>query len=490
MINNIVIAGGGTAGWMAAAAIAVTFGKKVAVTLVESDAIPTVGVGEATVPSILTLHRLLKIPEPEFIKQTQATFKLGIQFEGWKIPESQYFHSFGDTGQGCWAAGFHHFWRRGLDEGITAPYGDYCLELQAAQLGRFGLVSQQKVNYAYHLDAGLYAKYLRRIAEKHGAVRVEGSIERVEQDAMSGDITALYLDNGKRVAGNFFIDCTGFKALLIEQTLGAGFDDWSDVLPANRAVALQTDSVIDPPPFTRAIAHDSGWQWRIPLQHRTGNGLVFSNAFLSEDEAVSRLLANIDGTPRHDPRLIKFTTGQRKQYWVKNCVAVGLSSGFIEPMESTSIHMIQQAIMWLLLMFPREGIQPSVVKDYNARIQREVMYIRDFIVLHYHVTQRDDSEFWRYLANMAIPDSLQQRLDSFVASGQVHKPQDDFFAENSWIQVMMGQGLMPSSYHPIVDTMSRDELQRFLAGIAQGVKRGVEQLPKHVDFVSKYISVS
>jgi tryptophan halogenase len=488
-IRNVVIAGGGTAGWMTAAAMAVTFGGRIRVTLVESDAIPTVGVGEATVPSIFTFHRLLKIAEPDFLKATMGTFKLGINFEGWKTPQTDYFHSFGDTGQGCWAAGFQHFWARGQREGIAAEYGEYCLELQAAKRNQFNLTSEAKLNYAYHLDAGLYAKYLRGVAEKHSARRIEGSIEQVILNPDSGYIDALRLADGQRIEGDLFIDCTGFRGLLIEEALKAGYDDWSHYLPCNRAVALQTEATEPPRPYTRAIAHDFGWQWRIPLQHRTGNGIVFCDKYVSEDEATATLLANVTGEHRTDPRLIKFTTGQRQKYWLKNCVAVGLSSGFIEPMESTSIHMIQQAIMWLLLMFPNDRIDPSVVEDYNQRIRREVLYIRDFIVLHYHLTERRGKPFWDYLATMPIPETLQHRLDTFKESAQVFKPQDDFFAENSWIQVMMGQGLMPESYHPIVDNMSKQELTHFLNVIRQQVQTGLSKMLPHEAFVERYMEI-
>jgi len=485
-VRSVVIAGGGTAGWMTAAAMAVTFAGRIKVTLVESDDIPTVGVGEATVPSIFTFHRLLKISEPDFLKATMGTFKLGIQFEGWKNKATDYFHSFGDTGQGCWAAGFQHFWLRGRQEGLAADYGEYCLELKAAQQNAFNLLSNQRLNYAYHIDAGLYAKFLRGVAEKQGALRIEGKIDQVRLDTITGNIASLQLADGRVVEGDFFIDCTGFKGMLIEETLKAGYDDWSEFLPCNRAVALQTEAVESPRPYTRAIAHDFGWQWRIPLQHRTGNGIVFCDRYVSEDEATSALLNNVQGAHRTDPRLIKFTTGQRQRYWVKNCVAVGLSSGFIEPMESTSIHMIQQAIMWLLLMFPNRGIDDSVVEDYNQRIRREVLHIRDFIVLHYHVTERRETPFWDYLANMPIPDTLQHRLKMFTESGQVFKPQDDFFAENSWIQVMMGQGLGAESYHPIVDNMSSSELQQFLFNIQRQVQQGLSQMVPHEAFVKRY----
>ena len=485
-VRRVVIAGGGTAGWMAAAAIAKLIGRNLEVTLIESDAIPTIGVGEATIPTILTINRLLQIREPEFLRAVQGTFKLGIRFENWRRVGHQYIHSFGETGQGCWAAGFHHFWLKGLQQGLSRPYGDYCTELQAAEQSRFAVLSNQKLNYAYHLDAGRYAACLRSLAEANGAVRVEGKISSVNCDPETGWIRGLQLESGQVVAGDLFLDCTGFRALLIEQTLKTGFDDWSHWLPCNSAQAVQVESAQPPVPYTRSIAWGAGWQWKIPLQHRAGSGLVYCSEHLSDDEAASTLLANIDGKRLIEPRVIKYRTGQRKRYWNKNCIAVGLSSGFVEPLESTSIHFIQNSILWLLLMFPYQGITEPLVAEYNAVLKREAANIRDFIVMHYHLTERDDSEFWNYCRTMTVPDSLQHRLDLFRESGRVFKPQDDVFAENSWVQVMMGQGIIPRQYHPIVDMMSDHELGAFLQGHRDKVRQLVPKLPPHGEFVSFY----
>lgn len=484
-IKKVVIAGGGTAGWMAAAALSKLVGQKLDITLVESEAIGTIGVGEATIPSILTINRLLQIPEPEFLRETKATFKLGIAFENWRKLGHRYIHSFGDTGTGCWAAGFHHFWRRGLNEGYSKPYGDYCLELKAAEANRFGLLSQQKVNYAYHLDATLYAAYLRKLAEQAGVRRIEGMIDQVLKTE-AGDIQVLRLADGQTINGDLFVDCTGFRGLLIEDSLKTGYDDWSEWLPCDRAVAMQTESVADPIPYTRSIAHGSGWQWRIPLQHRVGNGLVYCSDYLSDDEATALLHRHTTGKPTTDPRLIRFQTGQRKQYWNKNCVAIGLSSGFIEPLESTSIHFIQNGLLWLLLMFPSQGIADSVRNEYNAKLRREAEHIRDFIVLHYHLTERDDSAFWNRCRTMHIPETLKHRMELFRETGTVYKLQDDVFAENSWVQVMMGQGLIPEAYHPIVDQMSGPELSQFLAKNMEKVEQGMSQLPDHTAFIRRY----
>jgi tryptophan halogenase len=485
-INKVVIAGGGTAGWMAAASLSKLIGRNLEVSVIESDAIPTVGVGEATIPTLLTINRLLKIPEPEFMKAAQGTFKLGIAFENWRRLDHRYIHSFGDTGTGCWAGGFHNFWLKGQSQGISKPYGEYCAELKAAEENRFAVLSQQKLNYAYHLDAGLYGAYLRKISEQHGVRRIEGKIEQVNCRESDGYISSLTLQSGQVVEGDLFIDCTGFRGLLIEQTLNTGFDDWSHWLPCDSALAVQTESVGPPIPYTRSIARSAGWQWQIPLQHRVGNGLVYCSQYMSDDEARQTLLDNIDGATITEPRVIKYKTGQRKQYWNKNCVALGLASGFVEPLESTSIHMIQKGILWLLLSFPHQGIRPSIVDEYNATLKREAHHIRDFIIMHYHVTERTDSEFWNYCRTMSIPDSLQHRLDLFRETGRVFKPQDDVFAENSWVQVMLGQGIEPEQYHPIVDMMSDKELASFLEGIENNVKQSVSRLPQHGEFISRY----
>jgi len=368
-VERVVIAGGGTAGWMAAAALSRLVGRKLSVTLVESEEIGTVGVGEATIPTILTINRLLQIPEPDFIKLTSGTFKLGIRFENWRREGEDYFHSFGDTGKGSWAAGFHHFWLRAKELGLAEQYGEYCPELKAAEAERFAITSENKLNYAYHLDASKYGMYLRKMAEASGVRRIEGKISKVETSPHDGFIEALQLDNGQPIEGDLFIDCTGFRALLSEGALETGFDDWSHWLPANRAWAVQSELAEHPKPYTRAIAHKVGWQWRIPLQHRAGNGLVYCNDFMDEESARELLLRNVPEKTLIEPRPIRFTTGQRKQYWNKNCIAIGLSSGFIEPLESTSIHFIQNGIMWLLLMFPDLSIEESTVREYNTKMR-------------------------------------------------------------------------------------------------------------------------
>ena len=485
-IHKVVVAGGGTAGWMAAASLAKLLGKTLDITLVESDEIGTVGVGEATIPTLITLHDLLKIKEQDFLRAVQGTFKLGISFENWRDLGEDYIHSFGWTGQDSWAAGFQHFWLKGRKMGVSREFGEYCKEWLAAKRNRFAVMAKQGLNYAYHIDASLYARFLRGMAEEHGAVRQEGRIDRVEQDSDSGFITGLRLQSGQLVEGDLFIDCTGFRGLLIEQTLKAGYDDWRHWLPCDSAVAVQTESVQPPIPYTRAIAREAGWQWRIPLQHRVGNGVVFSAEHWSDDEAVERLLGKVQGRVLTEPRVIKFKTGSRRRHWHKNCVAMGLSSGFIEPLESTSIHLIQRAIIRLMQMFPYDGIRQPDVDEFNNQMRFEIDNVRDFIVLHYHVTERTDTPFWRHCRDMDIPDSLRHRIELFKQAGRVFKVPTELFGENSWIQVMLGQGLTPEQYHPIVNMMSEDELRQFLTGIHGATDSFVSQLPEHQRFIDHY----
>ena len=485
-IRKVVVAGGGTAGWMAAASLGKLIGKNLDISLIESDDIPTVGVGEATIPSMLILHRLLQIREEEFMAAVHGTFKLGIGFENWRDVGEDYIHSFGYTGKDSWAAGFQHFWLKGLKEGLSKEFGRYCPELVAAQQGKFAVMPNLSLNYAYHIDAGRYAGFLRNIAEANGVKRVEGKIVEVKTHEQSRYIESVTLESGNVLEGDLFIDCTGFRGLLIEQALHTGYEDWSHWLPCDSAVPVQTRSVGPPIPYTRAIARDAGWQWRIPLQSRVGNGLVYCSRYLSDDEAIATVMDNIEGEPITEPRVIKFRTGKRRRHWNKNCVAMGLASGFIEPLESTSIHLIQRAIIRLLQLFPFSGIREPEVNEFNRQMDAEILNIRDFIVLHYHVTKREDTPFWRHCRNMSIPESLQHRIDLFRETGRVFKVDSELFGENSWIQVMLGQGLMPEQYHPIVDEMTDEELQRFLTGAEAHVAKLVSQLPDHQSFINHY----
>jgi tryptophan halogenase len=495
-VTKVVIVGGGTAGWMAAAALSKFLGKTLDISLIESEDIGTVGVGEATVPPLIDFHRLLGINEPEFMAATQATIKLGISFENWKEPGEKYIHAFGRTGKDHWAAGFWHCWLKGLRTGASDDYGDYNVEHLAARAGKFAILPRSRdgynyqVNYAYHFDAALYAKLLRKMAENNGVKRIEGKITRVATSTDSGFIESVSLASGQTIGGELFIDCSGFRGLLIEHTLHTGYEDWSHWLPCDSAVAVQTTLVKSPVPYTRAIARDFGWQWRIPLQHREGSGLVYCSRYLSDEDAKKTLLENVDGEPFFEPRVIKFRSGQRLKHWNKNCVALGLASGFIEPLESTSIHLIQQGILRLVRLFPSGGIRQLDIDTFNTQTKIETDNVRDFIILHYHATQRTDTPFWRYCRNMTLPDSLMLKLELFRESGQIFRAPGELFGENSWVQVLLGQGVMPQQYHQMVDMMSDDELASFLKNIKFSAQRLVEQLPNHQDFLESYCKAS
>ena len=484
-ITKIVIAGGGTAGWMSAASLSKLLGKSFDITLVESDEIATVGVGEAAIPTLTAFHRLLGINEQAFMKATHATFKLGINFENWKKGDDEYMHGFGRVGKECWAGEFQHFWLHGKRNNIEFAFDHYSPEIQAAKAEKFAL-TKGGLNYSYHLDATLYAKFLRTFAEAHGVKRIEGKIIDVTKDSKTGEIKSLQLANGNVIEGQLFIDCTGFVGLLIEKALHTGYEDWSHWLPCDSAVAVQTKSVSAPLPYTRSIARDSGWQWRIPLQHRVGNGLVFCSKYLADDDAKTLLMDNIEGEAINQPRVIKFKTGRRRKGWNKNCVALGLSSGCLEPLESTSIHLIMSGVLRLIRLFPFEGISPSAVNEYNQQLTTELEHIRDFIILHYHATQRADTPFWQYCKGMEIPDSLKQRLDLFKETGRIFTSEGELFRVDSWAQVMLGQGVYPEQYHQIAAIMKPHELERFLSDIRQTIDKAVADLPSHQSFLDQY----
>jgi tryptophan halogenase len=485
-IRKVVIVGGGTAGWMAAAALGKLLGKNLDICLIESDKIGTVGVGEATIPLLGSFHQLLGIKEPDFMRATQATFKLGIQFENWGAIGDKYLHGFGIVGQDCWACSFHHFWAKSRRLGNKATLVDYSLHKHAAHAGKFKLDLEHGLAYAYHLDATRYAKFLRQFSEHHGIKRIEGKIVDVTTGADNGAIESVTLESGQTVFGDLFIDCSGFRALLIEGALETGYEDWTHWLPCDRAYAVQTQSVGPPIPYTRSIARDAGWQWRIPLQHRVGNGLVYCSQYLSDEDAKQTLLDNVDGDTITEPRLLRFRTGRRLKQWNKNCVSLGLSSGFLEPLESTSIHLVQSGIIRLMQLFPTAAIDPVEVDEYNTQSRLEFEYIRDFIILHYHVTERDDSPFWDYCRTMDAPESLRRRLKLFESNGRIFRENFELFFDGSWSQVMTGQRFLPRGYHPIVDLMSADELRKFMNEIAATSVKTVSAYPSHQEFIDSY----
>ncbi len=484
-VKHIVIAGGGTAGWIAAAALAKQMPGVVKVTLVESDEIGTVGVGEATIPPMRVFHKLLGIDEREFMAATSATFKLGIQFENWGEVGDNYIHSFGMTGKESFIAPFHHFWLYGKEQGVAKDFGNYCFELQASRADKFATSEQSNINFAYHLDSSRYATFLRRFSEARRVNRIEGKIAQVKQHE-NGFISGIVLESGEQIDGDFFIDCTGFRGLLIEQTLKTGYEDWSHWLPCDSAIAVQTESQQPPRPITRAIAHQSGWQWQIPLQHRVGNGLVYCSQFLTDEDAKTQLLQSISGKTLTEPRIIKFRTGRRLKHWNKNCLALGLASGFLEPLESTSIHLIIMGIIRFLKLFPSGQISESLAEEYNQQALDEIEKIRDFIILHYHATERQDSPFWQYCKSMSVPQSLSQRMALFREQAHAFQADGELFRVDSWTQVMLGQRMMPRAYHPSVTGMPVSELAKFLQALEHSVNQAVEQLPQHDAFLRHY----
>lgn len=483
-IKRVVIAGGGTAGWIAAYALATQLGQVIEITLVESDEIGTVGVGESTIPTARTFHQYMGIAEDDFVRATGSTFKLGISFEDWAREGDRYIHSFGVTGRATWMVEFHHFWLRARELGIGGEIGTYCLEHQAAAAGRFGPSKNVPLNYAYHLDAGLYGRYLRGLAEAKGVRRIEGKIADVRQNGESGDIEALALESGETVEGDLFIDCTGFRALLIGKALGSEFEDWSHWLPTDSAIAVQTAATEPPRPYTRAIAHRAGWRWRIPLQHRMGNGLVYSSAHMSDGDARQLLDDVIEGDPLTEPRLIRFKRGSRRRIWIKNCIGLGLSTGFVEPLESTSIHLIMIAVTRLLQVFPYQGVSEAVAERFNTQAHREIEGIRDFIILHYRLNEREES-FWRDHREARLPDSLSERIALFEEAAHALQDSHDLFRVDSWVQVMLGQRLEPCDYHAAARIISEPQLKDALANLSKNIAGAVQTMPTHEASLSR-----
>jgi tryptophan halogenase len=488
-INRVVIVGGGTAGWMAAAALSKTFGQNLRIELIESDQIGTVGVGEATIPAIKNFNLLLELDEADFIQAVNGTYKLGIEFENWGQLGERYFHPFGPPGADAWAAQFHHYWLRAKQMGESRGLGEFSVEAALARANKFGAQGDRQINYAYHFDASLYAQFLRKFSEKLGVKRTEGKVTGASLNSESGFIESVTLESGDVISGDLFVDCSGFRGLLIEQQLKTGWEDWSQWLRCDRAIAVQTDSVTAPAPYTRSTARSCGWQWKIPLQHRVGNGLVYSSKYMADEEAKKLLLDNIDGEPKTEARTIRFQTGRRLRQWNKNCIALGLSSGFLEPLESTSIHLIQNSIIRFIKLFPGNEINQSEIDQFNRDVKIESEYIRDFIILHYHVNQRSDSQFWVDCREMDIPATLAHKIRLFTDSGRVFREQDELFEEQSWVAVMLGQGIIPAGYHPFVDNLSEKELTDFMTRVRASIAQIVNQQPTHQDYIEKFCNI-
>ena len=493
-IKKVVIVGGGTAGWMSAALLKRVYADQLDIELVESEDIGIIGVGEATIPPIQLANSVLGLDEAEFLRETKATIKLGIQFENWRVQGEKYFHTFGAPGRSQAFCHFHHFWVRAQQAGYESNLWDYDLNYLCAEAGKFAKLQVNdpvwEMQYAYHFDASLYGQYLRKYSEKLGVKRTEGLIEQVNTHAESGHVETLTLKDGTAISGDFFVDCSGARGLLISQALDTGYEDWGHWLPCDRAMAVPSDRFQETLPYTRSIAHSAGWQWRIPLQHRNGNGLVYSSKHYSDDEAADILLNNLDSKAIAEPKIIPFRTGRTSKQWNRNVVAVGLSSGFLEPLESTSIHLIQSAIVRLITLFPHTGITTQLMDEYNRQSQYEFEYIRDFIILHYHLTERDDSEFWRGVRDMDVPERITEKMNLFRATGTLTKDNMDIFLESSWLQVMLGQGIMPEDYHPLADTLTEEKLKEKLENTKKTKLQPMPKIPSHDDFLEMFCKVS
>jgi tryptophan halogenase len=491
-ICDVVIVGGGTAGWMAAAAFSKLLAPACSVRLVESEEIGTVGVGEATVPHLKLFNQVLEINEAEFVRETRGTFKLGIQFVDWARIGDVYVHGFGQIGHEYGLLPFHQYWLKADARGWAAEIGEYSLNTAAAARGKFMVSAEDAprtspladIAYAYHFDAGLYAKYLRRYAEARGTGRTEGKVVEVVQRE-DGFIEEVVLAGGERVRGDLFIDCSGFRGLLIEQTLRAGYEDWSHWLPCDRAVAVPCENVGPPTPYVRTTAREAGWTWRIPLQHRTGNGYVYSSRYISDDEAAAKLLGWIDGRPGAEPRVLHFTGGRRRKAWIRNVVALGLASGFLEPLESTSIYLIQSGIARLVSLFPDCGFSQTLIDRYNVQTDFEIERIRDFLILHYCATERDDAPFWNYCRSMDIPEPLTDTIRLFRDSGRFFRQAEELFALTSWVEVMIGQRIVPRGWHPAVDLLSETKLRELLEGVRKVIASCVDAMPMHQQFIAR-----
>lgn len=493
-VQPIVIAGGGTAGWMVAAALSrFLTGTGIQISLVESAAIGTVGVGEATIPPLADFNHMLGIEEDEFLRETGGSFKLGIDFHSWGQPGERYFHPFSAFGYDINHIPFHQFWLRQHRAGTAAPLDEYTLGWHAARGEKFIRPNTQdplsplsQLRHAYHIDAGRYAALLRRYAEARGVQRIEGRIVEVGRDGESGFLTHLKLDDDRRVAGQLFVDCTGFRSLLLGETLGVPFEDWSHWLPCDRAVALPSAANAQFGPYTRATAGDAGWGWRIPLQHRTGNGQVYCSNFLSDDQALERLQAALDGEALAEPNFLRFRAGRRRRFFSHNCVAVGLSAGFLEPLESTSIHLIQEGVGKLIALFPDQNFAASERDSYNQLLGNLYDYIRDFIVLHYHATQRTDTDFWNQVRTMPIPDSLLENLNLFRARGRFFSHRADLFSMTSWVAVLLGQNVLPEACDPLALAAPAEDVQQALDDMRRVYQEAAQRMPPHGAFIERF----
>lgn len=491
-LKRVLIVGGGTAGWMTAALLSKLFKGRYEITLIESESIGIIGVGEATIPAIKKYNELLGLDENEFMQRTQGSFKLGIQFVDWWKQGASYIHGFGVIGRDLGWLRCHQYWLKLNALGEASDFANYSINTAAALENKFMRSDPRMaesplghIAHAFHFDAALYAKYLRGLAEAAGVRRREGKVADVSLRGEDGFVRSVTMDDGEVIEADLFIDCSGFRGLIIEQAMKTGYEDWTHWLPCDRAMAVPCARIEPFTPYTRSTARPAGWQWRIPLQHRTGNGHVYSSQYMDDDEAERLLLANLDGEQLAEPNRLRFVTGKRKQIWNRNCVAIGLASGFLEPLESTSIHLIQSAIVRLVRLWPDAGFDPATIAEFNRQSDFEYERVRDFIILHYKATERDDTPFWRYCRDMDVPDTLQRKMDLFRANGRIFREDEELFAEESWIQVFLGQGVIPRAWDPFVEIKSPTELQSFLDGIEDVIQKCVAVMPSHEAYVAR-----
>ncbi|MEL6688241.1 MAG: tryptophan halogenase family protein [Pseudomonadota bacterium] len=492
-LKHLVIVGGGSAGWMTAAALSCLLGDRgTRITLVESEQIGTVGVGEATIPDIINFNHMLGIREAEFMAATDATFKVGIEFRNWGQKGESYFHPFGELGVDMQGIDFHQYWLQDTQNGSNNPIEDYSLCAAAAKANAFTHPNPDPksvtshMRYAYHFDATKYAAFLRQFAEARGVKRIEGKVSDVGTDSETGHIRSLTLESGPMVEGDFYFDCTGFRALLMRQTLGVNVQDWSHWLPCNSAQTVASQHAGALKPYTISTAHEAGWQWRIPTQARTGNGHIYSTDYISDEKAFETLMAGLDGEPLTDPRTIRFKTGCLEKFWEKNCIGIGLSSGFLEPLESTSIYLIQMGISKFITLFPKADAPRVIVDEYNRQMQQEFEQVRDFIILHYKATQRDDTPFWRYCRDMGVPESLAHKMELFQAAGRIFRYEDELFSKPSWVAVMVGQNIMPEAVDPIVGSLPAEQIRHSLQSMRNAMQKASQAMPSHSDYLARY----
>lgn len=489
-IRRVVIIGGGTAGWMSAALLAQAMGTPLDIRLIESDDIGIVGVGEATIPQIRHINHFLDIDEDEMLRVTGGTFKLGVQFNDWGRIGDSYLHAFGDIGLPLGLIGFQHYFLREQGRDPAADLWRYSLNAQACKGNRFARMEKvgssplTGIRHAYHLDAGLYSRFLRQRCDPRVVKRTEGKVVDVALRAADGFIRSVTLESGEIIEGDLFIDCSGFRGVLIEGALKTGYDSWQEWLPCDRAVTVASATGNMMRPYTQASARTAGWQWRIPLQHRTGNGHVYASDFISDDEATALLLSNLETEAMGEPRQLRFTTGRRHQFWNRNCVALGLAAGFMEPLESTGIHLIQSGISRLLALFPDRHFDPAMSAEYNRQTGVEYERIRDFLILHYRATERRDTPFWQHCARIDIPATLARKIANFRASGQIFREDEELFTEVGWLQVLLGQRIEPQRHHPLADALPPAQLAEFLDHIRILIDRAVDTMPGHADFMA------